>query len=66
MTPSPSSTAASAFDLDASVDSGERGEHQKQQSIRGRVQREVKEAVHQDSEASRQRSRRYAAAKLVT
>src|SRR6185295_17375744 len=46
----------SAAFIYTSIECGQRGQDQKQQSVRGRVQREVKHAVNQHSETAGQRS----------
>ena len=59
------STVARRRVFDVAVQRGERGEHEKQQRVRCRVQRKIEEAVDQHRKAADERARRDAAAKFV-
>src|ERR1700720_2554881 len=61
-----SSAATRGRVFDAAVQGCERGEYEKQQRVRCRVQRKVEEAVDQYCKAAGERTRRDAAAKFVS
>ena len=51
--------------VNASIERRHRREHEKQQRVRGGVQSEIESAVHQDSEATGERSRRDPAPEFI-
>ena len=57
--------ATMKFLLHSTILRGQRGEDQKEQSVSGRVQREIEKAMNENSEAAGQGTGRHAATKPV-